>query len=107
MPGPRIMRASFFVAPFARGWPAGKMMMRAKTAFAVGFCLWSAAYISAGQTDGNSTPAPPSALLRLMGEELDYSLGHLSGTSGAKPYFLSYTIVDTRAVSIWGNLGAL
>jgi predicted Zn-dependent protease len=42
-----------------------------------------------------------------MDEELDYSMAHLATKDGTKPYFLSYTVTDTRSVVIQGSLGAI
>jgi predicted Zn-dependent protease len=46
-------------------------------------------------------------LVRLMAEELDYSMAHLATKDGAKPYYIGYTITDSRSVSVQGSLGAI
>ena len=51
--------------------------------------------------------AKPGPLLGAMQEELDYSMGHLATKDGTKPYFLSYSITDSRSVVLQGTLGAL
>ena len=60
----------------------------------------------AGQTANGSTK-PDSVLITVLSEELDHSMKNLAMPDGTKPYFMSYTIVDERQVSIGAELGAL
>src|ERR1041385_1105986 len=46
-------------------------------------------------------------LIRSMKEELGYSMAHLSTKDGTKPYYLSYSVADSRSVVIQGTLGAV
>jgi len=50
---------------------------------------------------------PQSALIRVLGEELEYSLGELAMPDGTKPYFMAYSITDSETVAIGAELGAL
>lgn len=62
------------------------------------------------QTDGPAkTPssAATSPLLKVLGEELDYSMQHLATEDKTKPYFLSYTVTDTTSISLMASLGAI
>lgn len=62
------------------------------------------------QSAGNDpSPTGPSQvpLLKLLGEELDYSMAHLATQDGVKPYFLSYTVSDSRSITLQSSLGAL
>src|SRR5262245_33803087 len=49
----------------------------------------------------------PPPLISILDEELDHSMKHLATPDGTKPYSMSYTITDTRAISVRGSLGAL
>jgi len=46
-------------------------------------------------------------LLDLLAEELSYSTEKLAMPDGVKPYYIGYTITDSRSVSIGACLGAL
>jgi len=46
-------------------------------------------------------------LIKLLDNELGYSLQHLQMPDGTKPYYLAYTITDEKAVSLSARLGAL
>jgi len=48
-----------------------------------------------------------STLIKVLGEELDYSMKNLAMPDGTKPYFMAYTITDMQGVSIGAELGAL
>src|SRR5689334_17926918 len=48
---------------------------------------------------------PP--FLNVLAEELNYSMAHLATKDGAKPYYLSYMLTDTTAISVQASLGAL
>ena len=57
---------------------------------------------------GGATPTPGAGrLTRLLGEEIDYSMKNLAMPDGTKPYYLAYTVTDTRTVAISARLGAL
>ena len=60
---------------------------------------------SAGAVDRSK--ASEHVLLRLLGEELDYSMKNLAMPDGTKPYFLAYTITDQENISIRTQLGNL
>jgi predicted Zn-dependent protease len=46
-------------------------------------------------------------LLRLMGEELDYSIKRLVTEDGTRPYYLCYTITHTVSAGVVASLGAI
>ncbi|UCG34093.1 MAG: TldD/PmbA family protein [Phycisphaerales bacterium] len=52
-------------------------------------------------------PTPQGALLKVLSEELDYSLKNLAMPDGTKPYFISYSVTDQREVSMSAELGAM
>src|SRR5689334_14607394 len=81
--------------------------MSARAILCSGLCLCSTAFAQTSEPALPAVGAATPALLRLMGEELEYSMAHLAQPDSPKPYFLSYAVVDTRSVSIWGSLGAL
>ncbi len=60
---------------------------------------------SAWAADGET--APRSMLIKVLSEELDYSMSNLAMPDGTKPYFMAYTITDRQRVSISAELGAL
>ena len=66
---------------------------------------------SAGADDPSSPPrqAPQEvpALVKLMSEELDYSMQHLVTDDQVRPFYLAYTITDVTSHTIRGQLGAL
>ncbi|MEW6741912.1 MAG: metallopeptidase TldD-related protein [Planctomycetota bacterium] len=45
--------------------------------------------------------------MKIMAEELQYSMEHLVTEDGTKPYFIAYTITDSATVSLRAELGAL
>jgi predicted Zn-dependent protease len=53
------------------------------------------------------TDAPAGALLKVLSEELDYSMEHLAMPDGTKPYFMAYAVTDEQEVSLAAELGAL
>ncbi len=54
--------------------------------------------------DSGHTPAP---LLGQLEKELIYSMDHLRGDDGAKPYFLAYTVYDETTTILSASLGAM
>ena len=52
-------------------------------------------------------PAQEPPLVKLLAEEIDYSMENLVADDGAKPYFLSYSVTDTDSSVIQAKLGAL
>ena len=57
--------------------------------------------------DSDSAQPPESTLLKLLGEELQYSMDNLALPDGTKPYYLAYTVTDETYVSIRASFGAL
>ena len=57
-----------------------------------------------GQDD---TKTPESILIKVLREELDYSMKNLAMPDGAKPYFVSYAVADEQELSLGAELGAL
>lgn len=53
------------------------------------------------------TTAPDSLLIKVLTEEMDYSMEKLALPDGTKSYFIAYTITDRQRVSISADLGAL
>lgn len=53
-----------------------------------------------GEQDGNT-------LIRILAEELNYSMEHLTTDDGLKPYYLSYSLTDQHSWSVRAELGAL
>jgi len=60
--------------------------------------------VLAGQ-DASSAAEHP--LMKVLSEELDYSVVQLKMPDGTTPYFLAYTITDQTSVSIRAELGAI
>ncbi len=50
---------------------------------------------------------PDHALIKLLGDELRYSMDKLSMSGDVKPYYIAYTITDEKSVNIGAELGAL
>lgn len=46
-------------------------------------------------------------LIKVMSDELDYSMQHLTMTDGTKPYFMAYAITDVKNLAIGAELGAV
>jgi predicted Zn-dependent protease len=46
-------------------------------------------------------------LIEILDDELEYSMKHLVSEDGKKPYYLAYTVTDTRTLTIRARLGAL
>jgi hypothetical protein len=70
-------------------------------------CLLAAVVARADPATEPHQEAAQDPLIRLLAEELDYSMAGLVTKDGATPYFLSYTVTDTRSLTIQGTLGAL
>ena len=51
--------------------------------------------------------APAPELIRLMADELQYSMKELVNDDAMRPYYLAYTITDTASESIVTQLGAV
>ena len=81
--------------------------MRARAILWGGLCLSSALFAQAGEPGTRAEGRAAAPLMQLLAEELDYSMAHLVSGESPKPYFLSYSVVDTKTISIWGSLGAL
>jgi TldD protein len=62
---------------------------------------------SCGAWAGGDDPAPQGPLLKVLSEELDYSMKNLAMPDGTKPYFISYSVTDQHAVSMSAELGAM
>jgi len=56
---------------------------------------------------GHAATAAPGVLLKTLGDELEYAMGKLKAPDGTKPYFLAYSVSDTRRVSMSAELGAI
>ncbi|MBI4658468.1 MAG: peptidase U62 [Verrucomicrobia bacterium] len=54
-----------------------------------------------------NTAEPQSPVLKVLEEELDYSMRHLAADASYKPYYLSYTITDSTLISLMASLGAI
>ncbi len=61
--------------------------------------------LAAQAADGAKTP--DSVLIKVLSEEMDYSMKNLAMPDGTKAYFMAYTITDQQKVSIGAELGAL
>jgi hypothetical protein len=62
------------------------------------------------QWSGAGQPGSPAAedgLIKVMAEELKYSMEHLVTEEGTKPYFLAYTMTRTDSAVVSGSLGAV
>jgi predicted Zn-dependent protease len=59
---------------------------------------------------GHAAAGDPPAqhpLIEILGDELEYSMNHLVSDDGKKPYYMAYTVTDTRSLTIRARLGAL
>jgi len=56
--------------------------------------------VSPGEKDGHP-------LLRLMAEELDFSMKKLTTDDGVRPYYLCYTMTHSSSAAVVGSLGAV
>ncbi|MCH7808706.1 MAG: TldD/PmbA family protein [Planctomycetes bacterium] len=54
-----------------------------------------------------SGTTPSGRLIKVLSEEMDYSMANLAMADGTKPYFMAYSITDLERVSISAELGAL
>src|SRR5262245_29806471 len=71
------------------------------------FYLWASLLAQADSPNRASGERSQASLLKVLAEELEDSMEHLVASDGTKPYYISYTITDTTAVSVRGSLGAL
>ena len=46
-------------------------------------------------------------LIKVLTEELDYSMNNLATADGVKPYFILYNITDEKTLSVAAELGAI
>jgi TldD protein len=60
-----------------------------------------------GAASGTARAADRHPLLEPLESELELSMDKLVGPDGSKPYFLMYSVTDTKSVSIAATLGAL
>jgi len=51
--------------------------------------------------------ASPQPIMRLMRDELDYSMANMVSEDGTKPYFINYTVYGQHRVIIGATLGAI
>ncbi len=69
-------------------------------------CLTLLGVLPAAAADrGDATP--DHLLIKVLEEELAYSMEHLAMPDGSKPYYLAYTITDEKSVALSARLGAL
>ena len=52
-------------------------------------------------------PAQEPPLVKILAEEIDYSMENLAAEDGTKPYFLSYSVTDIASSAIQAKLGAV
>ncbi len=71
----------------------------------IGCCSLLWLMVTAGAAGGDN--AADQKLIKLLDNELSYSLQHLQMSDGTKPYYLAYTVTDERTVSISARFGAL
>jgi predicted Zn-dependent protease len=83
--------------------PAG---IGARSVVLGGMVVWSAVAGSGAGTDIGEAEHQ-GALMGILAEELDRSVRHLATDDGIKPYYLSYTVTDTRSATVRGSLGAI
>jgi len=53
------------------------------------------------------TKVPESTLIKVLGEELAYSMEKLAMSDGTKPYFMAYAVTEQHEVSLEAKLGTL
>lgn len=51
--------------------------------------------------------ATPLPVIRHLADELDYSMVHLVGSDGTRPYYLAYTVYDEQRAVVSATLGAI
>lgn len=69
------------------------------------FLLAASAFVyGSDSTIGN---APPSALMQLLVDELNYTVAKLQSPDGVKPYFLNYTVYEEHTATVGATLGAV
>ncbi len=51
--------------------------------------------------------ARPHGLLKVLADELVYSMEHLAGPDGTKPYYLAYTVTESERLSLSAGYGAI
>ncbi len=59
---------------------------------------------TAAQSAGGQNP---TALIKVLEQEIEHSMKHLTTKDGVKPYFISFTITDTTSASVRGSLGSV
>ena len=77
--------------------------------FAIGLILAAAMccpVLASGpeQADDQATEHP---ILQVLADELHYSFEHLVSADGVKPYYLSYTVTESQAITVTATLGAI
>lgn len=72
---------------------------------AITLCLWPLCVLPLLADE--STPKSDHMLLDVLGEELEYATQNLKMPDGTKSYYMAYTIIDRRSVSIHAEMGAL
>jgi len=55
----------------------------------------------------NAPPAGEHVLMKVLSEELAYSIENLKMPDGTQPYFLAYTVTDHESASVRAELGAI
>src|SRR4030095_3634310 len=78
------------------------------------FCLVLAvSLVAVAHANSQSSQSSPgekdndSPLLRLMAEELDFSMKKLTTEDGGRPYYLCYTMTHATSAAVVGSLGAV
>ena len=71
----------------------------------VGLLMGAALGGASAHADGGSVALAP--LLKILEDELAYSMRHLVAPDGTKPYFISYAVYDETQSVVQASLGAL
>lgn len=71
------------------------------------FCSISFLLVQPGAAVHAGSSGQEHMLIKVLSEELEYSMKNLSMPDGTKPYFLSYTVTDNESVSISAELGGI
>jgi len=73
----------------------------------LGAVLVSGALGATGEPIVHDSAVAPSPIMKLLSDELTYSMDHLVSEDGTKPYYLAYTVYDERSSVVATTLGTL
>jgi predicted Zn-dependent protease len=56
---------------------------------------------------GETGQAEPQPIMKMLQDELDYSMQNLASSDGTKPYYLAYSVYEEETAQVFATLGAV